>query len=82
MEVDRESISDSVKNWKAWLHKKLPPVFLFVLAATLGRWLPLSALIAIVVAWLLLIVLAQLFGSESVPSESPTSASTDTDVTD
>ena len=81
MDVDRESISESLRDWKAWLNKQLPPVFLFVVAAALGRWLPLKVLIAIVFGWLFLIILAQLFGSRSELPESTTSDSPDTDVT-
>lgn len=80
MDIDRESSSESLKDWKAWLRKRLRPVLLFGLAAALGHWLPLAAF-AIVVGWLFLIILAQLFGSHSEPSETPTSASSDTDVT-
>ncbi len=61
--------------------KQLPPVLLFVVAAALGRWLPLMVLIAIVLGWLFLIVLAQLLGTRSEPSEVATSDSSETDIT-
>ena len=80
MDVDRESISESLRGWGAWLRIQLPPVLLFVLAAALGRWLPLAVLIAIVAGWLFLIVLARLLGSHRKASEPPTSAPSDTDV--
>ena len=81
MDVDRDSISESLRRWKAWLGKQLPPVLLFAVAAALGRWLPLMVLIAIVFGWLFLIILAQLMGAHSEPSEVATSDSSETDIT-
>jgi len=81
MDVDRESISESLTGWKGWLGKQLPPVLLFAGAAALGRWLPLTVLIAIVFGWLFLIILAQLLGTHSESSEGVTSDSSETDIT-
>ncbi len=81
MDVDRESISESLMDWKAWLGRQLPPVLLFAVAAALGRWLPLMVLIAIVFGWLFLIILAQLLGTHSECSEVTTSDSSETDIT-
>ena len=69
MDVDRESISKSLEDWKVWGTRRLPPALFFVFAAALGRWLPLEALIAIVFGRLFLIVLAQLLGTRSEPFE-------------